>query len=58
MDNFLDKLKKYFENTPEGVAKEVWAKYDTKENNIGPAVESIIKTVFQPRRLLNRLKVL
>ncbi len=56
MDNFLDKLKKYFENTPEGVAKEVWAKYDTKENNIGPAVESIIKDSISTATLVEQIK--
>lgn len=43
MDNFLDGLKKYFENTPEDVIKETWAKYDTKENNIGATMDDFLK---------------
>jgi hypothetical protein len=42
MSNFLEELKKFFEDIPQEVIFEKWAKYDTEENNVGPTVEEFL----------------
>lgn len=42
MNNFLEELKRYFESKTQIEISENLAKYDVKENNIGPTVEEFL----------------
>lgn len=43
--NFFEELKQYLETTPQDKILEDWAKYNTKENNIGLTVEAFLQNI-------------
>jgi len=47
MNNFLEELKRYFENKSSKEISENLAKYDVEINNIGPTVEDFLSNCNQ-----------
>lgn len=43
MNNFFEEMEAYLENTPHAEIEKMWAKYNIRENNVGPTMEVFLK---------------